>query len=68
MLKEILINDKCKLEERKNQITTELCQLKKALEENQNKSIDADDKKAIQEYLSISGNIHKTNKHMFYIR
>ena len=52
MLKEILINDKCKLEERKNQITTELCQLKKALEENQNKSIDADDKKAIQEYLS----------------
>lgn len=38
MLKEILINDKCKLEERKNQITTELCQLKKALEENQNKS------------------------------
>ena len=52
MLKEILINDKCKLEERKNQITTELCQLKKALEENQNKSIDADDKKSIQEYLS----------------
>lgn len=52
MLKEVLINDKCKLEERKNQITTELCQLKKALEENQNKSIDADDKKAIQEYLS----------------
>lgn len=45
MLKEVLINDKCKLEERKNQITTELCQLKKALEENQNKSIDADDKK-----------------------